>query len=204
MSVTLRDLSHTDGSDNTAGIQQNVYFAKLEDILTLPKPVLDDSTGSGNLSDLVTISSNIVMKPEKQFYKLYCTLEAGELKNDAQGELDGMSFMNQLEVFLPGSSAEALGFAQWVKNSNLIILVPESDGQVRVLGHEGYPAKLVNMAGTTGKVPADRKGMTYTFKSTRKGPSPIFTGRVSTSGSGFGSGALDVNGDGYQDIYFID
>lgn len=193
--VDLADLTHTDGDDNSAGIQGYIYIAKLADIETLPVPVLDDSTGDGDFADLVTISDDIIMLPFKSFKQVYVTLETGQLDGKAQGEFDGMSFSNEFEFLIPGSGAEALGFGQWVKNSNLIMLVPEVDGRVRLFGHQGFPAKLASADSTTGKKASDRKGITYKFRSSRKGPAPIFTGSVKLQGS---SG---VTGD--QDIFFI-
>ncbi len=199
--MDIQALLHLDGSDNTSGIGQYIFVAKIEDIAVLPVPVLDDSTGTGTFADLVTITQNIVMLAGKSFHKIYVTLEAGELKSETQGELDGISFLNQLEFFHPGSQAEVLGFAQWAKNSSLVFLVPEVDGAIRLLGHRAYPAKMVSSPFTTGKASADRKGGTFTFKSSRKGPAPIFTGRVDLIGSGIydTGGAMD-----FQDIYFVD
>lgn len=200
--MNLKDLNWQDGEDNTAGIQQNVYFAKLEDIATLPKPQVDDSTSSGELEQLVTISSNIVMKANKTFKKLYCTLEEGGLASALQGNMDGKSFKNTLEIFHPGSKAEVLGFAQWAKNSSLIIIVPESDGQARILGHAGYPAKMTGGGADTGKKTTDTKGVRFTFESVRKGPAPVFTGQIQLNIAG-GSGAVDANSNSNQDIEFI-
>ncbi|MDJ1500468.1 hypothetical protein [Xanthocytophaga agilis] len=193
----LTDLLHVDGDDNTSGVGQYIYVAKEKEILVLPLPDQDDSSAAtGSLADLVTITRDIEMLPGKDFKRIYVTLETGELKHDAQGELDGMSFLNQLDFFMPGSRAEVLGFAQWAKNSSLIFLIPELDGQIRMLGHRAYPAKMIPASGTTGKASADRKGSNFSFKSVRKGPAPIFAGRVKT---GSGSGASD-----YQDLVLVD
>jgi len=194
--VDLADLLHTDGDDNSAGIQSAIYVAKLADISVLPVPILDDSTGDGDFADLVTIEEDIEMELFKSFKQIYVTLETGQLDSKAQGEFDGMSFSNELEFLIPGSDPSALGFGQWAKNSSLIFLVPEVDGRVRLFGHRGFPAKMANADGTTGKKAADRKGITYKFRTSRKGPAPIFTGNVRLYGS---SGLL-----GNQDIYFIE
>lgn len=200
MAIDFVDLDHEDGSDNTAGIQQYIYAAPFAWIQTLPKPIVDDSTGSGEFADLVTITDNIVMKAGRAFKKIYVTLEAGELKSELQGEMDGKSFLNSVEFFMPGSKAEVEGFRQWAKNSSLIFLVPEVDGQVRMLGHAGYPAKLVTNPGTTGKETSSRKGSTFTFQSARKGPAPIFKGKVDlTGGSPYGSGESSD----FQDIEIL-
>lgn len=199
--MDLISLNHKDGADNTSGIAQKIYVAKLSDIETLPKPVVDDSASdSGTVDQLVTISSDIVMKAGKSFKELYVTLETGKVDDAVQGELDGKSFRSSISFFHPGTSAEQLGFAQYVKNGNFVVLVPELDGNVRVIGHEAYPAKIENIAITTGGATTERKGGTYTAYSVRKGPAPIFTGQVKVSGVGSG---VDADGDGNQDITFL-
>jgi len=177
--VDTQDLTHKSGSDNTPGIQQTVFYAPIEDIETLPKPDVDDSASdTGTFADLVTITKDIVMKPGKKFKSIYVTLEDGELKHEGQGETDSMSYKNSLEFAHPGTKPEQLGFAQWCKNSNLVFLVPEVDGQVRVLGTRAYPAKLTSAPGSTGKKSTDGRKTTFNFHSSRKGPAPIFKGKV--------------------------
>jgi hypothetical protein len=199
MAIDLTDIEHEDGDDNTAGIGQHIYVAKAADIETLPEPIQPSSTGTGSLSDLVTITDPIVMKAGKAFRKVYCTLEKGQLDHEGQGEMDGQSFMNKLKFFIPGTKAEALGFAQWAKNSSLIFLVPELDGQIRLLGHKTYPAKAVPGTGSTGAKSADLKGTEFNFQSARKGPAPIFEGVVQVSGVG---SEYDADSNNEQDIIY--
>ncbi|WP_151087374.1 hypothetical protein [Hymenobacter baengnokdamensis] len=183
--MDTQDLTHTSGTDNTPGIQQKIFYTTLENIVTLPKPTEDDSAAStGTFADLVTITADIVVK--KPLSSIYVTLEDGELKHSGQGETDSMSFKNELEFAHPGTKPEQLGFAQWCKNSNLIFLVPEVDGQIRVLGTRGYPAKLATAPGSTGKKSTDGRKTTFTFHSSRKGPAPVFTGKVMVAADGGG------------------
>ncbi|AMJ65037.1 hypothetical protein [Hymenobacter sp. PAMC 26628] len=195
--MDTQNLTHIAGSDNTPGIQQEIFYAPLEDIQTLPLPDKDDSASTtGTFADLVTITSDIVMKPGKQFRSIYVTLEEGELKHEAQGETDSMSYKNHLEFAHPGSKAEVLGFAQWVKNNNIVFLVPEVDGQVRLLGNRAYPAKMATAPGSTGKKSTDGKKTTFGFHSSRKGPAPIFKGKVAISAS-------DGTVPGFQDLGLV-
>lgn len=186
--ISPEDLLHTSGSDNTGGIQQEIAWAFLEDIDILPEPDANDSAGDGTFSQLVTITQNVRFKPYKKAYKLYVTLEKGAIESDSQGEYDGMSYMNKLKFYHPGQKAAVLGFAQVVKNANVIFWVKETDGQVRQVGHRGYPAKMVSAPSTTGNKTADSRGIMFEFHSARKGPAPIFAGRFDLMGSGFESG----------------
>lgn len=195
--ISFEDIKHEDGEDNTSGLTQDILVAKLEDILTLPEPVLNDSTGNGKFEDLVTITSDIQMKPGKYFRTIQAILETVKLDGTPQGEMDGKSLLNRLDFILAGNKAAALGFQQWCKNSSLVFLVKELDGNVRILGHKLYPAKLVEGPGTTGAASTERKQIAFAFQSVRKGPAPIFKGRVLVNNVT----SVDTNSDFAQDIY---
>lgn len=201
--MNLEDIDQTDGADNTAGIGQDIWVAKLADIETLPVPILDDSAGDGSFTDLVTITDNIVMKAGKVFNKIRVTLETSALNGDIQGNMDGKSFKNAISGQLPGNKAQALGFLQWAKNSSLIAIIEELDGQVRLLGHRAYPAKLTAGGASTGAKTTDDRAVKFTLESVRKGPAPVFAGKVVLTGSAAGSGSVDLNQNTYQDIEFI-
>lgn len=180
------DLVHKAGSDNTPGIAQKVFYTPMANVVTLPKPKVDDSASdTGSFADLVTIVDDIVVKEPLNY--IYVTLEDGELKHEGQGETDSMSFKNTLEFAHPGTKPEQLGFAQWCKNNDLLFLVPEQDGQLRVLGTRNYPAKLASAPGSTGKKSTDGRKTTFSFHSSRKGPAPVFTGKVQVQGANGGA-----------------
>lgn len=176
MPLDFEDIEGTAGQDNTAGIQQNVYFINHQDVDTHPTfPKIEDGT---DLASLVTVTDDIVLKLLKKAFKVEVTLETGAGTSDTQGEMDGMSFKNGLTFLIPGNKANADGFARYAKNGSFYLLYFEQDGAPRLLGHPGYPAKLVSAPGTTGQKTGDRKGRTFTFNSVWSGPAPIFTGKV--------------------------
>lgn len=177
--MELDDVKWASGSNNTGGIQQKIYVGLMEDVLTFPTTVATDPLAlTGDLKDLVTITDNLVMKTGKPLKEFYVTLEKGELKHDGQGETDGRSFMNTLDILHPGNSPEALGFLAFVKNANLVVLLADLDGQKRLLGNPGYPAKMSDSKGTTGGTSASLKHSTLQFRSAGNIPAAIFQGAV--------------------------
>ncbi len=176
MALDFEDIDGSAGQDNTAGIQQNVYFIDFGDVETHPVlPKIEDAT---DLASLVTVTTDIVLKASKKAFRVKCTLEAGAGTSDSQGEMDGMSFKNALKFLVAGNKANADGFARYAKNGSFYVLYFELDGAPRLLGHAGYPAKMVSAPGTTGEKTADRKARTFTFQSVWSGPAPIFEGKV--------------------------
>ncbi len=202
--MDLEQLDHTDGDDNTAGIQQYIYIGKKADIAHFPKPIVDDSSStSGILENLVTITDNFIMKSGKSFQRVYVTLEAGGITCTLQGNMDGKSFKNQLDFSHPGNRAQVMGLAQYAKNGDLVFIVPEQDGTARVIGHDAYPAKMTACTVDTGKKTTDDKAAKFTFESVRKGPAPIFQGQILLTGGAVGSGLVDPDNNSYQDIVFL-
>jgi len=178
MALILDDIDWAQGQDNTAGIQQTVYFIAKSDVVTFPAlPKLTDATVT-KLEDLATVKGNIVLKEGAKALGFYCTLEKSGGTSESQGEMDGMSFKNGLKLFHPGNKAEADGFARYAKNGSFYILYADLDGETFLLGHPGYPAKMISAPGTTGEKTADAKGRTFSFQSVWSGPAPRFTGKV--------------------------
>jgi hypothetical protein len=181
MALDFEDIVGTSGHDNSAGIQQPVYYVDHRDVAVHPTfPKIEDAT---TLEELVTVSTDLVLKQGKSMKRILVTLEAGALTSDSQGEIDGMSFKNALKMLVAGNTPQADGFARYAKNSNFYMLTFELDGTARLLGNPGYPAKMVSAPGTTGEKSADRKNRTFTFQSVWSGPAPVFTGKVMISGA---------------------
>jgi len=189
MALDFEDIDGTSGLDNSSGIQQPVYYVDHNDVKTHPTfPKIEDSE---TLEELVTVSTDLVLKPGKSMKRIRVTLEAGALTSDSQGEIDGMSFKNALKFLVAGNKGNSDGFARYAKNGNFYLLTFELDGTARLLGNPGYPAKMVSAPGTTGEKSADRKNRTFTFQSVWSGPAPIFTGKVKIAGAADGDAATE-------------
>lgn len=149
-------------SDNMGGLTQRLYFARVQDFLSIKVPVAPFTTPD----DLVTISTAHTFNTGKCFKKLYCTMDKGKLDAKGQGEIDGKSFKLEGEIFYPGSLADAHGFASQVKNDNFILLVEQPDsadnGHIQV-GTEMFPAKI-SPEFTTATNSSGVKGYTFKFE----------------------------------------
>lgn len=176
MNIELEDIDWEDGQDNTAGIQQTVYFIRKSDVETFPPlPKMETAT---TLEELAIVPGDIVLKTGKKAIGFYTTLEKGGGNSETQGETDGISFKNSLKLSHPGNKAKAEGFARFVKNGSFYILYADLDGATFLLGHPGYPAKFVSAPGGTGEATGSARARVYTFQSVWSGPTPRFTGKV--------------------------
>jgi hypothetical protein len=176
MPINLEDLFGTAGQDNTAGIQQNIYLVDFADVET--HPTFPKIEGATSFEELATVDTDLVLKLTKKAMLIQGTLEKGAATSDSQGEMDGMSYKNALKFQIPGNKAKSDGFARWAKNGSFYLLYFELDGAPRILGHPGYPAKLVSAPGTSGEGTSTMKQRTFTFQSVWSGPAPIFAGKL--------------------------
>lgn len=178
MPLVLEDIDWAQGQDNTAGVQQSIYFINMADLIVGGFPALPKMEDATTLEELVTVAGNLVLKEGTKPARVYGTLEKGASTSESQGEFDCVSFKNGFKFFHPGNKAKADGFVRFMKNGSYAVVYAELDGTVRLLGWPGYPAKLLSAPGTSGEKTADSKGRTFTMQSVWGGPAPVFTGKV--------------------------
>ncbi|MNH19739.1 hypothetical protein D3C79_794850 [compost metagenome] len=130
------------------------------------------------MEDLVTIATAIVMKPTKAFRTLYCTVDKNGVKSEAVGERDGKSFKVTLKFTHPTNRAEILAFQRLTANRNMVFLVPETDGNVRIVGSKEFPAKLNSGSSDTGETIESLKHAAFEFSCNSRTPAPIYTAAV--------------------------
>lgn len=148
--------------ENMGGIAQNVIWGIWDDVAAWPAE--PDTSVSVTLENYATLTGDLVLKANKRAFKFYSTEDAGELKLDMVGELDGMSFETVLDAFNPGLQKKLLGFIAAVKNSTLFILIQDSEGQWYLMGDAKRGAHPRQGQGIgTGKNTSDRKGAGLQF-----------------------------------------
>ena len=173
MAIIPSDILWTDGQDNDAGLASELYYAPLADVATFPAVIAVPT----NFDEKVTVSSDFVMQSGKQFFQIYGTLEKGSVISTLVGERDGKSFENMAKFVHPGNKPYLLGFLEYLKNTNLVFIVKELDGQMRIIGSEDLPAKIDAAESTTGEAVADLKHIEITVKSIGR-IAPVYTGTV--------------------------
>jgi hypothetical protein len=158
MAIELEDLQKDGCEENAAGIPLYVFYAYMDDIEAFPVSIPANFEGIGSYA------GDFVFKSGKFFHRLYCTLETGDLTAELAGPRDGKSFANQLAITHPGNRAEAIGFAELVKNQDLLFVVPNMNGGYRVVGTPVFPARLDTSSITSGRVSGDSKNFSFVFE----------------------------------------
>ncbi|SDK35255.1 hypothetical protein SAMN05421823_102532 [Catalinimonas alkaloidigena] len=174
--MELQDILWPNGSNNDAGLARMHYYCALDDIDTFPAIAATPASAT-SAAELVTVADDFVFKSGKCFKEFYCTLEKGNMKSTLVGERDGKSAENTVTLFHPGNKDYLLGMIEYLKNTNLVVLVRELDGQIRIFGSEYLPANLDVAESDSGTKVADLKGITVTVKSIGR-IAPIYTGAI--------------------------
>lgn len=138
--MNLVDLLHPDGVENPGGIATLHGFARIADMLVIQKTkeLTDPDATPVNVAQ---IDVPHTFKPGKSMIKLYSTQNKGTLKSAVVGDYDGIGKKTSGELFLPGLTAASLGNSRLLENTNGILFVDMSDGQVVQVGSERFPAK---------------------------------------------------------------
>lgn len=165
---------------NTGGTGNLMYYAFLADILSWPAALPADFDSATAFGDLITvpIDDPFVMNTGKQFFSVYCTLEEGELKYTQIGPRDCAAFENSYTNSYPGNDEDYLGFMAYLANHEVVVIVPEQNGKLRIIGLPLYPAFVEKQDGTSGKKVADGRSNTVTFFSRGSVPPPIYLAPV--------------------------
>lgn len=157
----LKDLP---GGNNMGGLPQKFYIGLHADVQTWPtKP-----EAPATIEAAAVLTGDIVMKTGKRMFEVYFTDDTGEFKIEPTGELDGKSFIERLSIYHPGLSAKVLGFLNAVKNENLVIIVPDSNNNLYLMGDKLRPAVFSGAPDGigTGKETGGKRGasMEFTYK----------------------------------------
>ncbi len=146
------------------GIAQIVYFGPWEDVETWPTKPSEPST----LEENGKLTGDITMKEGKQLYSLYITDDTGEFQIEPVGEKDGKSFVLHLRLFHPGLNPNVLGLLNFMKNDNMVFIVPDNNGAKFLMGDAIRPATFEGPhtgQGTGGETAGRRGvGMEFTYK----------------------------------------
>jgi len=178
--IPLADLERNEETCNMAGIATIVYVARTADIATWPA-----LTGTKTLPEhTVDLVGDFVMEEGKYFHTFYSTQEMGELISAVEGPRDGQYFRNTGSFFYPFTTSRALGLANLLAKSDVVIILKEFNGTgtgvMRVVGSSLLPA-MIKPSTTSGKAFADQRGITFNFDAPNCSVPYVYTGSILTS-----------------------
>jgi len=146
--------------ENMGGIAQYVIFGLWSDVAQWPTAPVAPAT----VEAYAEWVGDVVMAAGKNAFTFYCTDDTSEFKINPVGEVDGMSFEEELTIFNPGLKKKLLGFIAAAKNENLFFIVKDNESQYYLMGDSIRAAHMTAGEVGTGKATSERKGASLTFK----------------------------------------
>jgi hypothetical protein len=171
--AVLQSVETVSGGDNDAGLKRKFYFALHKDVLTWPSLAATPTT----YAEKTTYTTPFVMKSTKRFWEIDLTTNKDNgLDSESAGSVGSLSSINKLRGLSARISPAIVGWIEEHKNDELVFIVEELDGQLKVVGDEGLPAMFESfMVQGGGKVGDDKQA---TFAITGPGRIAKYYGTV--------------------------
>lgn len=142
--VDLVDIPSLDGADNMPGVATEIAVIAKRDIQVFAVPAEGE----------VAITTAHTLKSGKGFTRIYNTLETGELMSESKGGIDGRYQGQNYKGFIPGLRPEVMKNLRIAQNTEMLVIITDSNGRKIQIGSKEYPAYM-KISAKTGKVGGD-------------------------------------------------
>ena len=154
------------GAASLPGMRPHFYFIKKADILIFPAPQGDEAT---KLEDFAVIKDNITLVADKKWKRVDLVEGESEPSCDGQGSEGAKSFLNRVNMVVPGTKKKVTG----------LIAEPQRDGAIRIIGNEMFRVQL-ELGQNAGKSVTDAAQTTINASVTDIYPAPFYEGTLVT------------------------
>lgn len=170
--MDLADLNPT--AHGQVGNLPKFYFAKSADIETFAT-----ASASAVPGDSMKYDEDFVMKTGKKFFEGKTVAPNAILINwPVQGPVKGKSFKHRVEINIAAIDPATLEIITELLNEDLVLIVPDKNDKMRIVGTENLPAYCTEGEGTTGKSGEDEIGQSIVFETENKYPPFYYEGAV--------------------------
>lgn len=181
------DIEFCQGSKSMPGVRDHFYYVRRRDIMVFPKP---QGTEAASIKDVAVIKDDFVLAEDAKFLKVSLVPNESEVTSESQGSYGSKTFLNKTPLVLPGTEEENTGFIAMLNNDDIVALVPQRNGKLRVLGNEAFQVG-VNPSQGSGKSETDSNTTTVELSVTDEYPAPFYQGKFLTS-DGYVDGKTDT------------
>ena len=170
------NVEYCQGSASLPGIRPHMYLIRRANILTFPK-VLGDTAES--LEEVAVIKSNFVLAEGAKFVKIDLVEGESEPTCENQGAEGAKSFLNRVNFVLPGTQKKVTGLISKLNNDDVVILYPQRDGAIRVIGNDMFRVQL-ELGQNAGRAVTDSSQSTVNASVSDVNPAPFYEGKFET------------------------
>lgn len=164
------------GSASLPGIRPHMYLIRKINILTFPKV---EGKAAASLDEVAVIKGNFVLAADTKFIKVDLVEGESEPTCENQGNEGAKSFNNSVSFVIPGTQKKATGLISMLNNDDVVILYPQRDGAIRVIGNDMFRVQLT-LGQNAGKQVTDSSQTTITASVSDVNPAPFYEGTFPT------------------------
>ena len=143
--------------DNSSGLSTKLYYAPASYFFFVPLPQ------KSNYETAVSVSDEILMKPEKKLKHIDVLIDESEIKVVLTGGALRKKIKTTLSFFILGLRASVLGFIDRCASEKLIFFIKDIDGNVWQIGNLINAAFFESAEASSGKKYEDNSGVAVTI-----------------------------------------
>lgn len=181
------DVEFCPGEISLPGVRDHFYFIRRKQIVkwpTLP------GNSAASLDKVAVYTGNFTLAADAVWNRVDLVPSESEPKSEQAGSYGSYHFNNSISLVLPGTAKKVTGLITELNNDDVIILVPQRDGQVRVFGSEAFNVS-VKPSQAWGKGSNDANTTTIDVSSEDMAATPFYPGEIVTT-DGIIDGATDT------------
>lgn len=168
-------LTHNDGLDNAAGLQENALIILINDLKTEAVPDPAAVTPAG----LITIAGDHKLNVGATPIPCFSITEKSDLEATLVGEIYSMTNETSVTLFIPQTSASNVGQFSRLKNARMMVLIGAigESGYLQI-GTKALSGKVKSGSVKRGKGPTGEKGITLTVNAYSVHPYYQYNGAI--------------------------
>ncbi|MGD1319538.1 hypothetical protein [Chryseobacterium sp. 2R14A] len=154
--INLENVNHCPNDETVAGLSTTLYYIPAPHITTFTKPA---KTAKYDVAATI-LSTGLVADTGKGWKKIDVQVDKNQLTNLQIGSKGNLKLRGQLDVFIPGFKKALVGFQRAHLNTPMIFGIPDSEGQMWIIGTPDSPAYFASMSLASGTNSEEDSGIT--------------------------------------------
>lgn len=165
------------GEVSLPGVRNHAYFIRKSDIVSWPKL---PRNGAKTLEEVAVYTGNFGLAADVKWNRIDLVPNESEPKSEQAGSYGSYHFTNSISLVLPGTAEKVTGLITELNNDDVVILVPQRDGKVRVFGSEAFTVE-VKPSQAWGKGSGDANTTTIEVTCEDMAATPFYPGEIDTN-----------------------
>ena len=170
-------LRYCSGKPKLPGIKRGVYFISANDIVKWPKlPNIEDAS---SMADSAVLVGDFGLAADAKWKRMDVLTTDSDISSESQGDAPSKTFINKVNLKHAGCNEEVTGFCRMANSDNLVYLIEQRDGGIRVVGNNMFETNT-KPSQASGAKETDSSGTTIAVEVTDVCPAPFYKGKIET------------------------